>query len=90
MTFFYFCMEAIIYSAPFFSSIGGGVFCFTVGYTYANIVRYRSDHGGDLDFIEVVREMTSIKSDSDDLDVERILEENVESVESLGTEIEFI
>lgn len=41
------------------SGMAGGVFCiFTCGYTCANIVRYRSEHDGELDFVGVLRQMS--------------------------------
>lgn len=48
----------IIYSTALIGCIGGSLCLFTAGYTYANIVRYRNEHDGEIDFVEVLRQMS--------------------------------
>ena len=70
------------------SGMAGGVFCiFTCGYTCANIVRYRSEHDGSIDLVEVLRQMSpkSKQTDNDeDLEVEYILTQDQEEIEIIG------
>lgn len=75
------------------SGMAGGVFCiFTCGYTYANIVRYRAEHDGELDFVEVLRQMSpKYKKDDEDLEVEYISETNQDDeIEIIGDNEELV
>lgn len=86
---------AYFFIVQFFSMASGfaGLICiFTAGYTYANIVRYRAEHDGELDLVEVLHQMSpKSKKDDDDLEVEYISEENQnDEIEIVGETIEIV
>ena len=96
MGIFEFILEAVYFCAVQFfgmaSGLAGLIGIFTAGYTYANVVKYRAEHEGQLDFIEVLRQMSSKtkKDDEDeDMQVEYLLsQEQDEDIEIIGDDTE--